>query len=90
MEILSVTLLILGLLIFFFGGILYLVASFQVSIWWGLAVLFLPFADVVFLFVHWQEAKHSFKIMIFAFLLMLTGQFLGPASSTLIEHVKNF
>jgi len=75
MEILSIPLMILGLLIFFF---------------WGLAVLFLPFAEIVFLFVHWQDAKNSFKIIMFGLLLMLAGQFLGPARSVLIEHVRNF
>ena len=78
MELLALPFFVIGLIIFFIGGLMYLIASFQVSVWWGLAVLLLPFAEVIFLFAHWHDAKSPFKIIIFGLLLMWGGGMLGP------------
>ena len=52
MEILGGILAILGVILAFIGNIWFLVAAFRVSIWWGLACLFLPFVSLFFLIVH--------------------------------------
>ena len=52
----------LGLAVFFIGGIGFLIAAFRTSILWGLAVLFIAPVAIVYLIVHWQDAKGPFKI----------------------------
>lgn len=73
METLAVPVMVIGVIICFIGSIMLLVASFQVSIWWGLAVLFLPFAELFFLIIHWYEAKHSVKIWAVGCVITLGG-----------------
>jgi hypothetical protein len=41
---------------------MFLVAAFRVSLKWGLLVLLVPFAGLVFVFAHWTEAKRGFLI----------------------------
>jgi hypothetical protein len=62
MAVLGLFLLVLGVLASIVGGIMMLIAAFRVSAVWGVCVLFVPFAALVFLFKHWQEAKRSFVI----------------------------
>ena len=52
----------LGLAVFFIGGIGFLIAAFRTSILWGLAVLLISPVAIVYLIVHWQDAKGPFKI----------------------------
>lgn len=54
------------------------VAAFRVSIGWGLAYLFLPFAQIVFLFKHWQEARRGFWLNLFGALLLCGALFSTP------------
>ena len=75
MEVLEMALMILGSIILFVGGIQYLFASFSVSIWWGLAVMLLPLAEIIFLFAHWQDAKGPFKVIMFGFLFLVASLF---------------
>ena len=49
--------LILAMLLFLTSYCLFLVAAFQESPWWGLAVAFLPIASLVFLIVHFDKAR---------------------------------
>jgi len=51
-----------GILLSLYGYILYIIRAFGVSVGWGLAFIFLPFANLVFLFMHWEEAKEPFLI----------------------------
>jgi hypothetical protein len=62
-----------GLLVHAAGSIMFLVAAFRTSVPWGVAVLFIPPAGIVFLFKHWAEAKK-------AFLLMVLGVLVGAAA----------
>lgn len=58
----------IGLGIFIVGGIGLLIAAFKTSMLWGFSVLIIPPAAVLYLIVHWQEAKGPFKIQIFGLL----------------------
>ena len=49
MSILIMVLMAIGFMISLVGSILFLVAAFRQSVPWGLAVLLLPFAALVFL-----------------------------------------
>ncbi len=57
-------LLLLGAFCLLIGSIVLIVAGFQESIWWGLAILFLPFAGLIFLFMHWERGKNGFLMMV--------------------------
>lgn len=62
--ILFFALLMIGSLIAFAGAVWSIVAAFQRHWGWGLAVLLIPFASFVFLFVAWQEARKPFFVSI--------------------------
>ncbi len=62
MTALGIALLVIGLVLSLVGGVMFLVAAFRVSVTWGLLVLFVPFANLVFLVKYWAEAKKSFFV----------------------------
>jgi hypothetical protein len=65
--------LILAILMFFTSYCLFLVAAFQESPWWGLAVTFIPIASLVFLIVHFDKARMAVLAAVLgAVLLALT------------------
>ena len=47
------------------GGITFLIAAFRESILWGLAVVFLPFASLIFLITNWSRAKGGFFLQLY-------------------------
>lgn len=50
-----------GIFIFVLGGLGFLLAAFKTNVLWGLAVLLLPPAALLYLVLHWQDAKGAFK-----------------------------
>jgi len=62
---------LLGLIILLIGSISYLVAAFRAGILWGLGCLFLPPVSLIFLFVHWQDAKKPFLTQLLGWGLIL-------------------
>lgn len=66
-----------GLGIFIIGGIGLLIAAFRTSILWGLAVLLIAPVAILYLIVHWQDAKGPFKMQVFGFLVMLLSAYLS-------------
>ena len=78
METLGPILAFAGLILFIVGGFWFLVAAFRVSLWWGLACLFIPIVQLFFLIVHWAKARDPFLLQVLAFGLMLLGYFLNP------------
>ena len=62
---------LLGLVILLIGSISYLIAAFRAGILWGLGCLLLPPVSLVFLFVHWQEAKKPFLTQLLGWGLIL-------------------
>ena len=62
-------------------GIVIVIKAFKVSAGWGLAVLFLPFAGLVFVINHWQDTKNPFLGGLAASLLMLLGVGMIAASA---------
>ena len=67
---------ILGIIISVVGGIWFLVAAFKVSIGWGIACLFLPFVQLIFLFVHWKEARKPFAVGVLSMGVLFVAAFL--------------
>ena len=88
MNALGITLLVLGGIAAIIGGIMMVVAAFRQSIWWGLAYLFVPVASLVFVFVHWAEAKKGVLINLAGFVLLVGGAFaMAPVRAALTGNV---
>lgn len=61
----------------FIGGIVVLVAAFRVGILWGLAVLLLPgIVHLIFIIVHWKEAKTGVFVQLCAIPLIIAAKML--------------
>ncbi|MEI6077912.1 MAG: hypothetical protein WCS94_20190 [Verrucomicrobiota bacterium] len=69
---------ILGIVIFAIGGLLFLIAAFRESIWWGLACLFIPVVQLFFLIVHWPKARKPFFFQLLGFVVLLVGFLISP------------
>lgn len=63
----------IGVAIFFIGGIGTLIAALKVHIGWFLACLLLAPASLVFLIMHWQEAKNPFFLQFVGAILLFLG-----------------
>ena len=55
---------VIGILIFIIGGILFLIESFKESILWGIACLLIHPVVLVFTVMHWDVAKKPFLIQL--------------------------
>lgn len=67
------------------GGIWLVVAAFQESVFWGLMVLFVPFAGLVFVIKYWQKAKASFAVQVVGIAL-----YVPSASSVMHNRLEHF
>jgi hypothetical protein len=73
MEILSY----IGVLIFILGCLGFLVAAFQESIIWGLGCLIVSPVSLVFLVMHWQQAKNPFFLQIIGLVIIMAADYMG-------------
>lgn len=80
MELLGTALLFLGIAISAVAGIWFLVVAFRQSILWGLGCLFVPFVSLIFLIVHWSEAKRPFLWSLIALIPIIAGVALSGGS----------
>jgi len=78
MDLIAVTLILLGLVLFIVGGFWFLIAAFRESVLWGLACLFIPIVQIFFLIVHWPKAKRPFLLQLLAFVMIIAGFILNP------------
>ena len=77
----GIALMVLGYIIAAVGGIWLLVVAFKTSIGWGLASLFIPFAGLVFVFTHWDDAKKPFFINLCGIPFIVLGIILAAQSA---------
>lgn len=81
----AISLLVIGYLISLVGGVMLLVAAFRVSVGWGLASLFIPFASFVFMVKHWDVSRRPFFTSLWSLpflalgVMMLIAQAPDPA-----------
>ena len=68
----------IGVVIALVGNIWYIIAAFQVTVWWGLGVLFIPLVELIFLFAHWPNAKRPFLVSLVGSLIAYGGIFIIP------------
>lgn len=79
-------LLLLGVLCLLIGSIVLIVVGFKQSIWWGLAILFIPFSWLIFLVLHWEQGKNGF-LMIVTGIIFYVAAFatMPPGAKPVIE-----
>lgn len=63
----------IGIAIIIIGGIGFLIAAFKNSILWGLGCLILSPISIVFLILHWQEAKNPFLLQLIGVAVVFAG-----------------
>lgn len=71
-------LLLIGALVSLVCGIIIIVEAFRAGVFWGLAVLFLPIVELLFVATHWTETKKPFLLsMLVGTPLMIGGYFIA-------------
>ncbi len=85
MHILGILLVALGAIIALIFGIQLLILAFRTSILWGLGYIFVPFVALIFVIVHWQEAKTPFLRGLIAIPFYVGGLLLLGASGGGVE-----
>ena len=78
MEILGFALIIIGAIIAVVFGIQLLILAFRTSILWGLGYIFVPFVSLIFIIVHWDDAKTPFLRGLIAIPFYVIGILLLP------------
>lgn len=78
--ILSITLLVIGTILSFIGGIWFLVEAFRTTVWWGLGCLFISIVELIFLIMHWDRAAKPFGLSILGAVILLAGVLAAPGS----------
>lgn len=91
MVVVAVILAVAGALVATVGGIMLLVAAFEVSVGWGLLVLLVPFGNLVFIIQFWPRTRQATFLQLagiglgvlalLAFLLAVGGES-GPSRGT--------
>lgn len=66
-------LLSVGLGIFIIGGIGTLIAAFKTSILWGIGCLLIAPVSLLFLIMHWNNAKNPFFLQLIGFGIIFLG-----------------
>lgn len=69
----AMLLFILGIAACVVGGLWLLITAFQESVGWGVACLLLPIVSLIFVFLHWEDAKKPFLIGLAGNLLLIAG-----------------
>jgi hypothetical protein len=77
MSTVGLVLLVVGAGIVTVMGIWLLVKAFQTSVLWGLGYLFVPFVNLVFVILHWQDTKKPFLYLLGGAVLMAIGMVLS-------------
>lgn len=78
MEILGMILFAIGGIIALIGGVWFLIVAFQESVLWGIGCVIIPFVSLIFLVIHWEDAKKPFLVQLAWYLPLLLGSFLIP------------
>ena len=80
METLGLILMVIGAIISLVYGIILLIRAFQAGILWGLGYIFIPFVSLIFVIVHWEDAKSPFLKGLLAIPFFAAGMVLIPAT----------
>lgn len=72
---------VIGGVVSFIAGIMFLIVAFREGALWGLAVLFIPFASLIFLVMYWNQAKKAFLLSLAGSGIVMVGAFAMGAAS---------
>ena len=61
---------IIGLIIFVIGGLGLLIAAFKTHILWGIGIILIAPAALVFTVLHWGVAKNPFLLQLVGFVII--------------------
>ena len=61
---------IIGLILFILGGLGLLIAAFKTHIMWGIGIIIVAPAAVVFTVLHWGVAKNPFLLQLLGFVII--------------------
>lgn len=86
MQIVCLVLFAVGGITAFFGSIIFLIAAFRQSVLWGLGCLLIPFVSLVFLVLHWAEAKKGFFIQLTGLAVIVIAVLAGGHVMTPPSH----
>lgn len=78
MEIVGMIIFVIGAIISVIGGIWFLVVAFRQTVWWGLGSIFIPFVALIFLIMHWSDAKKPFFVSLLGTVIMVVIAILMP------------
>lgn len=70
----------IALLISLIYGIKLLILAFKESVLWGLGSIFIPFVGLIFVIMHWEQAKGPFLKSLLAIPFFAIGAFLFISS----------
>ena len=73
MEIVGIICIGIGVIIGLFFGIQLLIKAFNVSVLWGLGSIFVPFVGLIFVIMHWEQAKSPFLKSLIAIPFYIIG-----------------
>ena len=68
---------LVGIAIAFIGGIMFIIAAFNESALWGLGVLFVAPISLIFLVLHWRQAKDGFLTQLLGYGIVILGAMMG-------------
>jgi len=89
MEMRTIIFLIVGSLAACVGGLMLLIAAFRRSVLWGLAVLFVPLANLVYTVRHWAEAKKGFFVSLAGGALIVVGLATSPSARMVLAQLES-
>ncbi|MHA3771301.1 glutaredoxin domain-containing protein [Verrucomicrobiota bacterium sgz303538] len=81
MASLLVVVIVVALLVVVVSTLVFIVAAFRQSALWGLAILFIPGAAIVFTIRYWSEVKTSFLVNLASSVIVCVGIMMHPSTS---------
>ena len=70
---------LIGLFVMLIGSVWFLIEAFREGILWGLATLFIPPCQLLFLVLHWSRAKKPFILQLEGFAAVFIGALITDA-----------
>ena len=81
MNAIGTALIIASIIISFYYGLILMITAFEAGILWGLGYLFIPLVSVIFVILHWEDAKSPFLKGLLALPLAIAGLILTKGNT---------
>jgi hypothetical protein len=77
METLGYIVLVLGLLVWLYGELRFLVVAYHRNLWWLFGCLFVPLVPWIFLFMNWKATTKPFMLIAAGLLVAGVGAWMA-------------